>query len=901
MSEPRGLLHRLLDYIGEQAKDIDPHGYKMSAAKGFIRRPADIAGLPGVETDLKITGDHVWLRIPRLIASKPQAVAETFKGMIRVSNDPDGPPPSIDEPAFLHRLNNATKDMPPDEREIWEAQSRATLVQAVEAYTVVWQSWAAGERPRRKTIALYGDVFALKQQLDSEETAKPQEFVWGIGVATWKLRFEGGSIDFEYPLLTQTVEISLDEKSMALEIRPRATETRIEFDAIIACQVRGAAEVEHAMREHLARTKEHPATPFDSSSYSDVLKLAAGSLDSEGSYQEILTIGRPVPPIGDHLAVTDAWVLLSRPRSNHYLFEDLKRLQEKLLAGCEIPLGPLSLVTPPSDQPVDYEAVRFRGISSRGTPDGGKKPEELYFALPYNDEQVTIVQRLERAPGVCVQGPPGTGKTHTIANIICHYLATGRRVLVTSRGEPALEVLQEKIPEEVRALTVALLTSDREGVRQFQASIEAIQHQVSQLNPELTRQQVQTLMSAIDRAHSELGKLDARVDEIALAQLSDVTVDGVEMRAQKLAELVVAGQSQHEWFEDAVTLIPENAPPLSEDEAGQLREARRKLGADLVYASARIPSADALPLAKDVAALHQVLSKMHEIEAQVANGNLLPLKATTPPVLAAARELVAQINEAAALAEELAAVDGDWPLELRVKCRLPSFASEHAALEALLTDLDNLIVARAELLKRPVEFPEAGLSAQKTREAVARAAETGKPFNLISIGVSEAKAHIAAVRVSGLVPTSQEDWAHVHGYVQLHEHVLSFVTRWNQFSGDLAVPQLEGGVTALRRIEGIANAARKAHQLATQYDAVLSKKAEAVFERTPAKDLAGTAQQLRGVREQLMRHLTRAELSHAATELAGLQEKLAGTTGPVSDDLRLFVETGLGDPSLAPE
>ena len=167
-----------------------------------------------------------------------------------------------------------------------------------------------------------------------------------------------------------------------------------------------------------------------------MLKLAAGNLDSKGSYREILTTGEPVPPTGDHLIVTDTWVLFSRPRSNNYLFEDLKRLQEKLAAGCEIPAGPLALVTPPSDQPVEYESVRFRGLSSRGTPDGGRRPEELYFPLPYNDEQVTIVQRLEHAPGVCVQGPPGTGKTHTIANIICHYLATGRRVLVTSRGEP---------------------------------------------------------------------------------------------------------------------------------------------------------------------------------------------------------------------------------------------------------------------------------------------------------------------------------------------------------------------------------------------------------------------------------------------------------------------------------
>ena len=123
-----------------------------------------------------------------------------------------------------------------------------------------------------------------------------------------------------------------------------------------------------------------------------------------------------------------------------------------------------------------------------------------------------------------VQGPRD-GETHTIANIICHYLATGRRVLVTSRGEPALEV-STKIPEEVRPLTVALLASDREGVRQFQASIEAIQHQVSQLNPEQMRRDIATLQGAIARAHTDLVRIDQRIDEIAVAQLSEVEVDG---------------------------------------------------------------------------------------------------------------------------------------------------------------------------------------------------------------------------------------------------------------------------------------------------------------------------------------------------------------------------------------
>ena len=107
----------------------------------------------------------------------------------------------------------------------------------------------------------------------------------------------------------------------------------------------------------------------------------------------------------------------------------------------------------------------------------------LYFPKPYNESQVAIVQRLAESDGVVVQGPPGTGKTHTIANIICHCLATGKRVLVTSKGEPALSVLREQIPEEVRGLTISLLTSEREGLRQLEQAVGTLAGTVANSNP----------------------------------------------------------------------------------------------------------------------------------------------------------------------------------------------------------------------------------------------------------------------------------------------------------------------------------------------------------------------------------------------------------------------------------
>ena len=182
----------------------------------------------------------------------------------------------------------------------------------------------------------------------------------------------------------------------------------------------------------------------------------------------------------------------------------------------------------------------------------------------------------------------------------------------------------------------------------------------------------------------------------------------------------------------------------------------------------------------------------------------------------------------------------------------------------------------------------------KAREAVGRGAESGKPFGMMSFGGSEVKELVGAIKVAGLAPASNDDWKHVQRYTRLHEQVLSFSVRWNEFAELLSVPKVKGGVAALRQIELVSVSARKAHRLATNHDAHLPALAERVFAKPPLQQVRGTSAQLNEVRQHLRSHLTRAELARAAAQLATLQEKLAGTSGPISVALRKFVERELG-------
>jgi hypothetical protein len=270
-------------------------------------------------------------------------------------------------------------------------------------------------------------------------------------------------------------------------------------------------------------------------------------------------------------------------------------------------------------------------------------------------------------------------------------------------------------------------------------------------------------------------------------------------------------------------------------------------------------------------------------------------------VLDDARKLLTAVETAVALAQELEHTGEVWTFELRKKCRQNDFVSERKALEALFSEIEVLIQARASFLIRPVEVAEAAIGLVKFREALTRGSDTGKPFGIFAFGASDVKAQVQGVKVAGLAPSSADDWKHVLEYTKLHDRVLSFSTRWNQFAPLLSIPVVSGGVQALRSIELITVAARKAHLLATSHDVHLPAMAERVFNKPPVAQLHGTSADLLKVKEHLRAHLTRSDLARAATMLATLQEKLAGTTGVVSDDLRAFVATALGNRELPAE
>ncbi|MBF5004216.1 AAA domain-containing protein [Diaphorobacter caeni] len=907
MPEAKEQLSNLLSYILEQDKDIDPRGFKLQGYKDFIIAQQALSPLPGIELNTEDEEGAVWLCVHRLVPIAPPAVGYLeHRDYLIIGESPKDAAPRIDDKrvAALEALREE-QDRRLMEEGVIVKRAFSTVTDEASSvlahYLPLWQSWADEEAARRQSIALYSQLFALKTQMELETSLKPVEVVWGMAVAAWKLASERhGRVDYQYPLLTQAVDISVDAVSLAIEVRPRSTvHPRLEFDALTHCNVALAAEVENAARRQLAES-ENALSPFDPASYEPLARFVAGNLHERGTYDpELLDF----PAIGDEFIVSNAAVLFARPKPSNYLHEDILRLQQRIAQADSLPSAALMLVTPPSDATPDIEPLSFRGMSGHTRAGSGANAgpvRELYFPLAYNQEQVTVIEQLERTDGVVVQGPPGTGKTHTIANIICHFLATGRKVLVTSKGEPALTVLRSKIPEEVRALTVALLAGDREGMRQFQTSIETITHRVSQLQPAQTETLIANLGSEVTQAHARLSDIDRRINEMAREQLTSIEVDGVPMRPEAMAQLVVDGEAAHGWFPDTLTLRPEHAAPLSEEEGAQLRDARRQLGGDIGLLGESLLHAGDLPAVADVGEWQQALLAEHELEDAERSGALERLASTSPESLARAHDLKSHLDKVLAVVRELDESGDDWWPMLRQRLGQSRFSVERQALEALLDDVLKLELARSAFLQRPVTVPPGAFENAKVREAIAKGAEDGKPFGFLSFGMGDVKTVVAEFRVAGLEPVGAEDWKHVRRYQQLHSHVLSFTTRWNEVAGLLGIPKFTGGVEILRALSLTARTVTGVHELVARLDVESVRLAEQVFATPPIDKLRQGQPDLLLIRAQLDRHLSRAQLAKAQAAVARFRESLANQTAHLVPELRAFAADVLGAHAQTP-
>lgn len=401
-----------------------------------------------------------------------------------------------------------------------------------------WLPWKAEHNIWEKVYKVYSVLFAIHQE--QIRLGEEYELVLGLGLLTWQTP-TGQRVRRHLIVADAALEFEARLGRFVIRPHPEGAKLRPELDML-------DIEEQPARAEEAAKFSLNGAEddPWETGCVGGVLQALVQSISAQGYYDNSLEAKsmRATPkPIVEY-----APALILRKRSTKGLTEILKRIRERIQKGENIP-GEFA------DLAEIYPKDNHRTDDDLGEPNGSFDGE-VFFPKPSNEEQRRIVDKIRVATGVLVQGPPGTGKSHTIANLICHLLATGQRTLITAKTPRALQVLEGLIPPELQPLCINLLGSGLEERRSLESSVGGILRKYEERNEDRAKGERRELEERLRNLREEKVKVNRRLRDIRESETHSQSIAEGAYRgtAARIAEAVNKDRCVYEWFMDAVPL-----------------------------------------------------------------------------------------------------------------------------------------------------------------------------------------------------------------------------------------------------------------------------------------------------------------------------------------------------------
>lgn len=320
-------------------------------------------------------------------------------------------------------------------------------VRAFEEWCLKREDWAAewelNERVQKLFDTLYEKYSDLKRDAEASE----------LVVANGILR-SAADQDMEHPILTHRVSLAYDADEN--EMRVLDTDTATDFYAELFGQTDGDAV--HKINELVQESDVHPFERGEE--IEKLLTRAVRTLSPKSVFaKDDIPVGWEA--LGAPYLMRLSPCLIFRVRRSRVV-QAVGEIIDDINEKGTVPRPIRDIVVGGKREPVTINTGE-QSVEEELAAVGGESADIL-LSKEANKEQLEIAHAIEHYDAVLVQGPPGTGKTHTIANLLGHFLAQGKSVLVTSYTAKALSVLKSKVAPGLRDLCVEVLgdTNDME-------------------------------------------------------------------------------------------------------------------------------------------------------------------------------------------------------------------------------------------------------------------------------------------------------------------------------------------------------------------------------------------------------------------------------------------------------
>ncbi|XCN74274.1 MAG: AAA domain-containing protein [Candidatus Electrothrix aestuarii] len=446
--------------------------------------------------------------------------------------------PELRLPAeFLHRVSAAGKSggeeaLYPDTFARKEQQWQDYIEQQ-------WKPWREQCRQVLFHEKISTDLFRLYQE--QQKLGEQYELLLCFGLLTWETPSEE---IVQRHLIVVEATISFDPTAKKLCVYQTSQNPRVELDMLSldeqpADAQRIIQECNQALEGNLRKKQALDA----------VLDTLGQALSGDSPTSQA---GLP--------SITYAPALIMRKRSMRPLEHILEKILDLCISSSSIPEEFLHLCEILPEEIFENSRGGILEEPEHGAQESSE--ERLFFPLPSNQEQRRIAEKLKEKKGVLVQGPPGTGKSHTIANLICHLLAQGKRVLVTAQTARALQVLHDLLPEHIRPLCFNAAEQGKKEQEDLERRVKNIlaEEKVGQVAGDEKIQELEQriLLKQQARQETEQKILELREQETRQHRICEGRYVGT---AAQIAAQLREEEPDLSWFTDSIS--QENPFPWS--------------------------------------------------------------------------------------------------------------------------------------------------------------------------------------------------------------------------------------------------------------------------------------------------------------------------------------------------
>jgi very-short-patch-repair endonuclease len=405
-----------------------------------------------------------------------------------------------------------------------------------ENYEKKYIEWLIEHERWRKIYKVYEKLYKIYFELKRNEAA--YELVLGCGLLLWR---QPNRQIIQRHILTARciIEFEKDKKEIKVLFDENNPKVNLE-DEMIDLEYRpsGIIESKKALLEDSSVYDLFSKTENNSNNIISFLKAFVNTLHPQGKYEH--TNQPDLKNINDVPRIEFAPAIILRKRTEPYLkwLNDFSKLEIKDISPLILEIAEIK-----KENKEFYDTKKSTLIDYR-----------LYFPKPYNEEQKRIIEKLNFSNLVVVQGPPGTGKSHTIANLIAHLLAEGKRVLVTAKTSRALAVLKNLIPEKLRDFCIFLFgESSIEEKEHLEHSVKSLLYNLQNLDSERLENSIKELEEELEKIKRKKRELMDQILRLANLEKEDCKEIGIYKGSR--ADLALQFEKDKEkfvWFEDNI-------------------------------------------------------------------------------------------------------------------------------------------------------------------------------------------------------------------------------------------------------------------------------------------------------------------------------------------------------------